>query len=547
MQARVLRSLNTVIVTGRPSLRLARRRRAVPLVALAALAGATFAPALAAGFLSDDYVLLGVLRRAGGIAWVFERNDIGEAGEAGHFYRPLWLLWNRGIYELAGAHPAPFHVANLLLYAALTLEVWFLARRLVGEGRAWFAGVAFAVYPRHGESVAWISGSTDLTAVSLGLGALLCLTSSLRLSARLLSVAALTAAAALSKEIAYVLPVLAAWVVLAAPAEQRDRLDRRGAWLSVALMALVVAVVAVVRTDVVGGIGGYPDHPWTPVRAVAVFGTYVLASVTPPELELFRSVWLLAVPLVLVGLLAWRVQALRRDPESLRVVRLGLVWFGLSLLPLLNLAVDLNNANGERLMLLASVGFALALAGLLPAASSRRAAVGLVAAAGLAFALSFHASFDWVRATRISDRLVDQAARLAPPSGELLLLSGPENYRTAHIFTSGDLAPALRFAGASNPSASICTQVVVRRERSGTIAFTRRADGSYLGRTTWAAPFDFPALRSTTAVSAACPYERADGSSWPIGIGLGAVVTPLPPALPRALAFFDGQDLRRCC
>jgi len=534
-------------VTGRPSLRLTRRT--VPLVALAALAGAAFAPALAAGFLSDDYVLLGVLRRAGGIDWVFERNDIGEAGEGGHFYRPLWLLWNRGIYELAGAHPAPFHAANLLLYAALTLEVWFLARRLVGEGRAWLAAVAFAVYPRHGESVAWVSGSTDLTAVVFGLGALLCLTSSLRLPARLLSVAALTAAAALSKEIAYVLPALAAWVVLATPAEQRARLDRRGAWLSVAVTVLVVAVVAVVRTNVVGGLGGYPDHPWTPVRAIAVFGTYVLASVTPPELELFRSAWLLVVPLVLLGLLTWRVLALRRsgDVEGLRIVRLGLVWFVLSLLPLLNLAVDLNNANGERLMLLASVGFALALAGLLPAASSRRAAVGLSAAAALAFALSFHASFDWVRATRISDRLVDRAASLAPQSGELLLLSAPENYRTAHIFTSGDLAPALRFAGAPNPNASICTQVVVRRERSGTIAFAPQPDGSYLGRTTWAAPFDFPALRATTAVSAACPYERGDDSSWPIGIGLSAVTTPLPPARPRVLAFFDGRNLRRCC
>jgi len=67
------------------------------------------------GFVSDDYILLHTVRQADGVDWPFRRNDAGEAGEAGHFYRPLWVLWNLGIYKIFGATAAAFHVGNLVL------------------------------------------------------------------------------------------------------------------------------------------------------------------------------------------------------------------------------------------------------------------------------------------------------------------------------------------------------------------------------------------------------------------------------------------------
>ena len=97
----------------------------------------------------------------------------------------------------------------LLLYAVIVLEVWALASRVADPWRAWIAAAAFAVYPRHGESVAWVSGNNDLTAVAAGLGALLCATARRPLAARVLGAATLTAVATLCKEIAFVLPALA--------------------------------------------------------------------------------------------------------------------------------------------------------------------------------------------------------------------------------------------------------------------------------------------------------------------------------------------------
>ena len=493
-------------------------------LALVALACLSFLPAVWSSFVSDDFLLIHNLRHAGGITWPFGRNDAGEAGGAGHFYRPVWTLWNLGLFKLVGASAVAFHLGNLVLYAAVVLEVWALVARLADPRRAWIAAAAFAVYPRHGESVAWVSGNTDLTAVALGLGALLCMTSRWPIAARVLGAALLTAAATLSKEIAFVLPLLALLLV-----------RRRRDLLVPAAMLVAEAGTFVARWIELGSIGGYSSYPWTPVRMVGAAGSYVIAALTPPSVETARYPVVLAVPVVLVALGAWRVW---RRPD--RLVALGLAWFAISILPLLNLAVDLNNANGERLMLLASVGLALALAGLLD-----RGGVAVAAVLAVGLGLSVYSSFDWIHAGRISSRVVRQAEGFATNGGELILLSAPENYRTAHIFTGGDLSEAF---SDRNPdfATAICTHVVVRDERAGTVSF-RPLGQAYRGKTNWAAPFDFPALRETSALTGDCSYSRPPGESGPIGLGLAADARPTPSHPPALLVFYDGRNLRSCC
>jgi hypothetical protein len=372
--------------------------------------------------------------------------------------------------------------------------------------------------------------------VAAALGALLCLRARRPLWLRILAVTALTAAAALAKEVAFVLPLLALLLV--------RRRDERA--LPIAML-LVVAGVFAGRYAAIGGIGGYSSYPWTPLRMIGAAGSYALASTTPPSVPAFHFQLVFLVPAAVLALAAWRLRVLwKRRDEAVRLVGVGFVWFVVAILPLLSLPVDLNNANGERNLLLASVGLALALAGLLP--PLRFPTTGVAVAAGLAgaLALSLYSSFDWIDAGRLTQRLVPVAEALAPPGGELVLLSAPESYRTAHVFTGGDLSEVLDYRGRTGFTTAICVPVNVRVVRSGEIRF-RASGGAYDGATGWGAPFDFPVLHSSGGLTGECSYSRLPGGPEPPGLGLRALAGPAPSQQPVVLAYFDGRDLRRCC
>jgi hypothetical protein len=451
----------------------------------------------------------------------------------------MWMLWNLWLFKAFGASTIALHLANVLLYAFVAAEVWALAKTFVDGPRAWVAAAAFAVYPRHGESVCWLSGNTDLVAVAAVLGVLLVVRARAPLGLRTAGVVVLTAVATLSKEIAFVLPVLALLIL------PRER-GRRELVLPAAML-LVEAGVFVARYAVIGGIGGYSQYAWTPKLAIGSAASYTLASAIPPSVPAFRYELVFLLPLAALALAGWRILVLRRrgPGADLRLVGIGAAWFVVSLLPLLSLPVDLNNANGERNLLLPSVGLALALAGLIPV--PRR--VQAVGAAGIALAilaaLSAYSSFDWIEAGKLSDRLVPAAEALAPPGGELILLSAPEGYRTAHVLLGGDLSSVLNYRGSTGFTTAFCAPVELRAVRSGLIRF-EESGASYRGTTSWAAPFDFPVLHSAAGLTGECSYSRLAGPKAP-GMGLRALTTPTPSRRPVVIAYFDGHDLRRCC
>ena len=141
--------------------------------ALCLLVAVSYFPALSAGFVWDDELILPHARPLhtwSGLAQIWFTPS-ALAQYEGHYwpllYTTFWLE-----HKLWGLAPLGYHLVNLLLHTGVVLLLWRLLRRL-GVPGAWFAAAVFAVHPLHVESVAWVIGRKDMLATVFYLAAVL--------------------------------------------------------------------------------------------------------------------------------------------------------------------------------------------------------------------------------------------------------------------------------------------------------------------------------------------------------------------------------------
>ena len=80
-----------------------------------------------------------------------------------NYYRPVMTFGFLICYQIFGPLAFGFHLASLLLHAAVVMMLYLFAERLFRHRGAAFAVAGlFALHPVHVESVAWISAVTDL-------------------------------------------------------------------------------------------------------------------------------------------------------------------------------------------------------------------------------------------------------------------------------------------------------------------------------------------------------------------------------------------------
>ena len=376
-----------------------------PWIAIAALAIIPHLGAVSNPFVFDDlnsivnnpYIVHphAIRKIFGGAVWGFVSRHQGLA----NYYRPMMDLFYYVIYRLAGPNAGWFHVACLLLHAAVSVLVAALVRRL--SGRPWvgmLAGSLFAVHPIHSEVTAWISCTPELLSSFFSLLAItLYLTSAARarrqtsigLGRGLLVVAmgASVLAAQLSKEIGVVVPLLVVfyeWAVC-----RRGPLEQvKQRWPEYSSLALATAVYFAARLYVLGGLvpirwrGALPpaEHAWT---LLAVFYRFVALLFWPAHLAFFHHDSPNRSPLEPVVLAGWLSVAAcaglalwlyrRRAPELLALPMYVFWLFPVFPLPYIFTGLLVI----ERAAYLPSVGFCwLAAAGLVRAAERRPAKAG---------------------------------------------------------------------------------------------------------------------------------------------------------------------------
>ena len=379
-------------MTGPPLPIEARDRRdSVPVgswafTLTALLAVAVYVDSLTYQFVWDDAVMVAQNWRLRDPASVLQllRADFTVLTSGlmeGHYYRPVAALALAVDLWLWGPAPAPFHLTNVLLHAAVTVLVGRLTLSL-GAGRlaAVLAALGFALHPAHVEAVAFVSARSDLLPGLLVLACLVAYRKVSGASARVRSwwliAAVLLVAAMLAKESAVVLPALMSLSDLLFPVDRGAPDTHRGAWRSAA-RALpfwgLTAAFVVWRLPAIHDLGrdrfAGADFWHRLPGSLEILARYAGLTALPNHMQPFYSLprpHSLADPgpllglLVLGGLLACMAWTWRRAP----LVAFGAGWFLINTVPVLDLVPLSFREMGlaDRYLYLPSVGWCLALA-----------------------------------------------------------------------------------------------------------------------------------------------------------------------------------------
>lgn len=364
-------------------------------------------------------------------------------------YRPLTSLLLAVEYQIGAGDPLIFRLVSYGLYAAVSANVYLLARTLIPWRYALAAALLFAAHPVHVEATALAVSQSEL---AVALIALLMVRRYLaRRAAGTLTLrdwimlAGLYAAACLFKEQGLILPaLLLAAELFIIPRESAVRRSHLAP--GYAALAATGILILIVRTAVVGGVGGtfvaealvgvpFTGRLLTMLRVsiawmrLFVWPAHLQIDYSPQEIlastHLGPIEILGACLLTSIAASAWLLR--RRAPAY----SFGVAWCAIALFPVSNLVVPTGIVLAERTLFLPSVGFVLGVGALawliaprLPAAQAQRALAvvcALLVVAGIA--RSVERQRVWRNDAFLAVRSVQDA---------------PTSYRTQRIF--GDVA-----------------------------------------------------------------------------------------------------------
>lgn len=344
---------------------------------------AVYIPALRGEFVYDDlaYVVNNPAVNSPTLSNVFldtfppQRRDTG-------LYRPLLTLsyvvdrissgWGPGHLQIA-------HVHNILLHAGVCVALLALLRGWVGRGASLAATMLYACHPVLAESVAWVTGRSEILLAACCVAGLIVLRGrALRDGVKAVCLAGLALCAVLAKESGVVIPLI--WVA----ARRLYAGHRRGEPSLLRLLgpALCIVVVSLVARGIAFGrlspelqaYAGYDNATRYHIVFMA-FVRYVQLLVLPINQSIHWPPYPMQVShlLAISGLLLFvligvgAVLGLGRR----RLWGFGLAWFMIAWLPYGNVIMAIGSIMAERFLYLPAMGIACVCAALLDGAGGR--------------------------------------------------------------------------------------------------------------------------------------------------------------------------------
>jgi tetratricopeptide (TPR) repeat protein len=366
--------------------------------AILALVACVFLQVRDFGFVNFDdpsYVSDNVVVRAGltwrGLSWAFTSFHTGN-------WHPLtWLSLMLDV-QLFGVDPGAHHLVNVALHAANALLLFAVLAAATGSRwRSALVAALFAVHPLHVESVAWISERKDVLSTLFGFA---CVGAYARYArapspGRYAAVAAAFVLSLAAKPMLVTLPLVLLLL-------DRWPLRRRERWLALLrekvpllLASTASCAVTLVAQRAGGAVATSASLP-LPARlenALVSLGSYLWKAVWPAPLAVvyphpaFTSAGLASSAVVLSAVAVVAISAFAAWQRRARpAIAVGWIWFLVTLLPVIGLVQVGVQAMADRYTYVPLVGPFLAIAWLLPDASTagvRRIALGAGCAAAV--------------------------------------------------------------------------------------------------------------------------------------------------------------------
>ncbi len=295
------------------------------------------------------------------------------------YYRPIFTVYLMVGWHLFSDWAQYWHLANILMHLIAVYFVFLILEKVTNNLKLTaIATILFAVHPLRVESVAWISGVTDLF-----LAVFLLPSFYLYIRYRengqgkyLLGSLGLFLLAAFSKEPAVALPVfiVAYEMFIINRGEKLIKKFERGA-LYGAIFFVVSVVYFVMRYKALGFVfhhSQYTSHPFGAILltiplVICKYLALLIWPFWPVKLSLFHATYLVLtpfsirfiLPLLIVIAITVALWQLRKSS----IARFAALWFAIHLLPVLNLsAFGEEFMVQERYVYIPSIGFSLLLA-----------------------------------------------------------------------------------------------------------------------------------------------------------------------------------------
>ena len=373
-------------------------RQAAILLAILFATAAIYLPSLRNGWVFDDWPELVSNKLIASWSFVFNsfrydvwyfRNPLRVPQSV--YYRPIQNLWFAANAALFGLHPAPWHLAKIVLHVVAVVLSFRVAQLMTGEaGCALLTAAIFGLMPAHVGGVVWASAIPEPLSTVFELGAMIFLIQRKPGWSRGLFISAFFfACAILTHESAFLFPLIVALYVLIFEGVEENASARIGLVLRTCAPFVAVAIAYVcARFNALGYeffLGSRPgasslvvrgfEKPWikyTPAQILmtvpvvlitylAVLALPTMASpthavefITHPQPIVFISAAALIILAGAASILAWR------SPHR-RIYLFCAVWAILTIAPALNLN-SLWYLVDDRYLYAPSFGWSLAIA-----------------------------------------------------------------------------------------------------------------------------------------------------------------------------------------